>query len=336
MILDKILLSKVYIIGNNILKRSNIEGHPHNIEEMNIFLNKLKESIEQNDFEGVLIGNILFSLVSDIEVRDRNTTSRIFEDIFSALFSKKSSDVSTRFNPETTNKIKELDVLYDTNGWKISSDLAGNKREKADLILGEYKISLKTLKGKAIGENNEVLDKSTNDELNAGSLSYRALLKGILSDEEIQQLGDRKSGLGSGKQLRKNVFNPIKLNSKQSEFLDRLKLFFEYVYEDDVYIVLKSHFRIDFYLIPSQSFINSIIYTYANNEHNFESIFYRWENNNLRLRWKNMIKAMDDYNLPYYKVFINLSNSFKNKELTNFKIKLGEQIETYIKQSTQK
>ncbi|WP_016839652.1 hypothetical protein [Ureibacillus thermosphaericus] len=330
MILDKILLSKIDIIGKDLLKRANIKDYPKNIDEMYQFLSILKNSIDNNEFEGVLIGNILFSFVSDKDIRDRNTTSRIFEDIFSALFSKKSSDKSNRINPPSTYKIIALDKLCINDDWKISTDLSGNKREKADLILGEYKISLKTLKGPIINEKNEIYDSNYNKEVNVGSFSYRALLKGILTDEEIRQLGDRKSGLGSGKQLRENVFNPIKKKSKQKEFLQRLKLFLEYVYEEDIYIILKSHFRIDFYLIPNKSFINSLVKTYDNEETEFERIFYRWENNNLRLNWPNLLSKIEENKLPYYKIFINLNNSFNNKELTKFKKDLGDQIESYI------
>lgn len=332
MILDRILLSKINIIGKSFLKKANIEEYPHNINEMARFLNTLKESINNNEFEGVLIGNILFSFVSDLRIRDRNTTSRIFEDIFSALFSKECRDTSSRSNPKSIPEIIALDALCKNDDWLISTDLAGNKREKADLTLWEYNISLKTLKGPAIGPNGEVLDSNSNDELNVGSLSFRALLKGILSDDEISMLGDRKSGLGSGKQLRENVFNPILKQSKKCAFQNRLSLYLNYVYEEDVYIVLKSHYRIDFYLILNKSFIDSILQTYIHNESNFEKIFYRWENNNLRLRWRNMIQAMDTYELPYTVIEINLKNSFHNDELKKFKEDLSIIIEDYIKQ----
>ncbi|NLT95109.1 MAG: hypothetical protein GXW85_06175 [Clostridia bacterium] len=135
MILDRILLSKINIIGKSFLKKANIEEYPHNINEMARFLNSLKESINNNEFEGVLIGNILFSFVSDLRIRDRNTTSRIFEDIFSALFSKECRDTSSRSNPKSIPEIIALDALCKNDDWLISTDLAGNKREKADLTL---------------------------------------------------------------------------------------------------------------------------------------------------------------------------------------------------------
>lgn len=331
MILDKILLSKVNIIGEELLKRADIKGYPKNIDEMYDFLKTLDESINNNEFDGALLGNILFSFVSDKEIRDRNTNSRIFEDIFAALFSQKSSDKSNRTNPPATNEIIALDKLCVGDDWKISTDLSGNKREKADLILGDYKVSLKTLQGRTFDENNNIINKSYNNEINVGSFSYRALLKGILTDEEIKQLGDRKDGLGSGSQLRENVFNPIKDKSNQEEFLERLQLFLEYVYEEDIYIIYKSHYRIDFYLIPNETFINTLVNTYKNEESEFEKVFYRWENNNLRLNFNRLISKIESNKLTYYKVSINLSNSFRNEDLKKIKEELENQIENYIK-----
>lgn len=331
MILDKILLSNINTLGDKFLKNIKLGDYPKSINEMKMFLDELRRSIYSDEFEGVLIGQILFSFVSNKEIRDRNSTSRIFEDIFAALFSLKSTDKSKRTNPESTEAILSLDNLCLNEDWKISTDLSGNKREKADLILGNYKISLKTLKGQVIGPNNIIEDRKVNDELNVGSLSYRALLKGILPDEQIKNLGDRKSGLGSAKQLRNNIFNPILSNGKRQEFLGRLNLYLNYIFEDDIYIVLKSHYRIDFILIPNESFKNSLVFTYKDTESEFEKIFYRWENNNLRIKWPKMLEAMDKYNLNYFRIPINLEKSLNNKDFADFKKNLSIQIEKYIK-----
>lgn len=330
MILDKLLIKNINIIGSNLVKKCALNEYPKNIAEMKTFLDALKSSIENNEFGGALIGNILFSFVSSEEIRDRNSTSRIFEDIFSALFNEKCSDKTKRSNPKSTDEILKLDALCENEDWKISGDLSGNKREKTDLTIGTYNISLKTLKGKNYNLQGHTINTKINRELNIGSLSFRALLKGILTDQEIAQLGDRKSGLGSGPQLRESIFNPIINASKTELFLDRLKLFLNYVYEDDIYLVLKSNYRIDFYLIPNKSFINSLIYTYEKEENKFEKIVYRWENNNLRINWLHMLSAMDRYKQSYYKIFINLGNIQKNQELDKFKNDLSDAINHFI------
>jgi hypothetical protein len=331
MILDKLLFDNISILGKSFLIESGLTDIPQNIHEMNKFLETVKENIESNSFKGALFADILFSFVTDISIRDRNTTSRVFEDIFSALFSMKSTDVESRQNPPVNDEIKKLDSLCTTLDWKISTDLSGNKREKSDLSLGLYEISLKTLKGKTYDENYMIIDNNDNKELNVGSLSYRALLKGIIDDEKLKSLSDRKSGLGSGKQLRENIFDPIKSINKEKDFYDRLKLFLEYVYTDDLYIVLKSHYRIDFILIPNDTFVNTLTDLYKENEDKFHEVFYRWENNNLRIHWIKLKSYMEKYCRDFYHLDMDLSCRIENDELVKFKCAINENIESILK-----
>lgn len=330
MILDKILLKNINIVGKQLLNDSNLTGYPKDIDEMNTYLQTLKKCIEKEEFSGILIGNILYSFVSDIDVRDRNTTSRIFEDIFASLFNEKSTDIGKRSNPKITKEILSYDNFCNETNWKISNDLSGNKREKSDLSLGNYHISLKTLKGKAYNQFNQVIDNKLNGELNIGSLSYRALLKGVISDRDLDLIGDRKKGLGSGSQLRENVFDKILKYNGQEKFIKRLYHFLEYVYEEDIYIVLKSHYQMKFYLIPNKSFINTIVDTYKNDEKNFQSVFYRWENNNLRLNWQKLIQKMDTYGHSYKEINLDFSKCVDNPDFNEFKKKLDLSIESYL------
>lgn len=333
MILDKLLIENVSVVGDRLLYKAGLNDKPKNISEMYRFLQVAKASIESQEFEGVLLGNILFSFVSSKEVRDRSVTSRTFEDIFSGLFGEKCTDVDKRINPPTTLKILELDKLCYNEEWKISSDLSGNKREKSDLTIGSYSISLKTLKGQAYNLNDEVIGKENtkfNSEINVGSLSYRALLKGILSDNELKTLKDRKGGLGSKSQMMKFVLNPINDSNMLNVFKDRLSLFLNYIYDDDLYIVLKSNYRIIFYLIPRDTFINSLINMLEKDYERFAEIFYRWENNNLRLNWVKMLRAINEFKLPYYSVSIFLKNSVCDLQFKRFKEYLSKEIREYI------
>lgn len=333
MILDELLFSNISIIGKSILNDCNLQSCPQNIQQLDLFLKQLKKSIDSNEFKGALIANILFSFVSSVDIRDRNTTSRIFEDIFSALFSCECTDRKFRTNPPVTNEIKQYDELCNNLNWKISTDLAGNKREKADLIIERYCISLKTLKGPAYSIDNSIINFNVNNELNIGSFSYRALLKGILSEEELEKLSDRKAGLGSGTQLRKNIFDPILKNNRKEDFFKRLKIFLEYVYEEDIVIVLKSHYRIDFILIPNSSFINTILNIYKSHENCFEKVFYRWENNNLRINWKILLDFMTRMKFPYYRTDINLKNFTDNKKLFEIKKIINANINQFLKEN---
>lgn len=330
MILDSLLFSNIDIIGKSLLEESGLKRIPQNIYDMKTFLEYLNTSIKNNNFKGIIIADILYSFVSDIKIRDRNTTARTFEDIFSSLFGCTCTDGFLRNNPLPSQTILNYDILCKNVNWKISSDLSGNKREKTDLVIGKYNISLKTLKGIAYDKDNSIIDSSFNSELNIGSFSYRALLKGIIPDSDLQSLSDRKSGLGSGSQLRKNIFNPILKYNKKSEFYTKLNDFLKYVYEDDIYIVLKSNYRIDFILIPNKTFINAVLKLYNEQEHNFEKVFYRWENNNLRLNWKNLLDYIEEFHLEYFRININLNNIYSNKEYNLMKVSIERNICNYL------
>ena len=118
--------------------------------------------------------------------------------------------------------------------------------------------------------------------------------------------------------MLKFVLNPINDNNNLDMFKSRLSLFLNYVYNDDVYIVLKSHYRIIFYLIPRETFISSLLNMLDKDYEKFAEIFYRWENNNLRLNWVKMVKAIEDFELPYYYTSINLQNSIHNSNFELF------------------
>lgn len=349
MLLDKLLFNKIKPLGLMLLKKAGLKTYPKNIDEMTMFLHSINKSIAEKEFADLLIANILFSFVSSIEVRDRKTTARTFEDIFSGLFGLSATDVSLRQNPTPPQYILDLNRFNTENDtFKISTDLATNKREKADLLLGEYSISLKTLRGIAYDENDEVMPRTIrnsegeltanneNGELNVGSLSYRALLKGILSDEEISNLKDRKGGLGSGSAIRQNILNKVKLYKKEELFYLRLKAFLNYVYDDDIYIVLKSNFRIKWILIPAESFVEAILKTYLEDEEFFEKIWYRWENNNLRLYWRPLLQKLEEYNLKYNEINMFLGDAVKSNIIQQFKDKVSKNIENEIGQLLEK
>lgn len=329
MILDKILFEQIGPVGQSILKKASLSKAPENIDEMSRFLKAIDKSIQREDFDGIILGKIFYSFVSSIEVRDRKTTSRTFEDVFSGLFGTKSTDLRSRSNPLPTKELLDLDYLCKGLDWKISDDMASNKREKADLILGNYPISLKTLKGYAYDEfdeemesilivNGEQVKNDENGEVNMGSFSYRALLKGILTDDELGQLSDRKGGLGSKKQVREFVLNKVKEHKKENDFYNRLSVFLKYVYSDDIYIVLKSNFLITWILIPAESFVEVLLRTYKEDESHFEDIWERWENNNLRMLWHPILKKLDEYKLRHHYIDIFLGKVAKNEEMKMF------------------
>lgn len=330
MILDNYLISLLTPIGEKIMKSAGLLKAPSNIEELYIFIKELKKLSESNDNSAALVCNILYSFVTSEEVRDRHTSPCEFEDIFGGLFGTSSTDSTARTNPITPDYISSYDKINTNDNWRISTDLSGNKREKADIRFGTYELSLKTLKGKSYDINGNITSEKFNNELNVGSFSYRALFKGIFNDAKIKELGDRKKGLGSGTQIRENVLNIIKESKKTIEFRNRLHDFLSYVYSDDMLILIKSNYYITFYFVPSSSFVESICTLYDKNESEFEKVWYRWENNNLRLNLKNFINNIKSYGLPIEEIRINLSVFEKNETIKIFKQNIKKGIEDNI------
>ena len=326
MYLDEMLFDNLSFIGQGVLKKCGLNGTPQNIDEMHKFIKQIQEEIDKETFYGVMIGTIFYKFVTSVEVRDRQTTARLFEDLFSKLFGVEATDTSTRNNPPVPHSIQILDSLCKDEDWTISADLSSNKREKADVLIDGYEISLKTLKGKVYNRTGNVIDRSLNSEVNVGSLSFRALFKGILPDDKLTSIRDRKGGLGSGRQLRDNVLNVIVETNRTDDFYKRLSTFMMYAYEEDMYLVLKSHYKIIFYLIPSKSFRDVILKLYKEKESEFERVWYRWENNNLRLNWERMIQYMDEFKLSYHKVDILLTKAVENSKIKEFDKDIKEAI----------
>lgn len=330
MILDNSLISLLTPIGNKIMQSAGLPNAPTNINELYTFTRELKRLAEANDNSAALVCHILYSFVTSEEVRDRHTSPREFEDIFGSLFGTVSTDSISRTNPIAPDYIKAYDRINSNDNWKISTDLSGNKREKADVKFGTYELSLKTLKGKSYNADGVIIDKKYNNEINVGSFSYRALFKGILSNQELQELSDRKGGLGSGPQMRKYVLDPIKRSGKTNEFKSRLHDFLSYVYSDDILILIKSNYQITFYFIPSSSFVESICTLYDKNEPEFQKVWYRWENNNLRFPLNKFISNIKEYELPIQEISINLSVFERNPTIKTFKEKMEEAMQENI------
>ncbi len=342
MILDKLLLNQLPLIGQKIKQFQNTSHFPKNIFELKDFFRAMSAYINGNNFFASLLSSILFNYVSSIEVRDRQATSRIFENILAGIFNTTPTDLETRVNPKVTSEIILFDEFCKGENWTISGDLSSNKREKTDLQFDELHLSIKTLKGKAYDQNGllmqspiivngESINNTQNNELNVGSFSFRALLKGILSNEKLNSLSDRLGGLGSGPELRKNVFDFI---TNKQVFYQRLKIFLNYVYQDDILIVFKSHYKLISYLIPNSSFIGCLLNTYQHDEKHFQDLWYRWENNNLRLKLPTLLNNMTSYKLPFYEVTLNVNHFPDNEELIRFNREINDYIQKYLSSIT--
>lgn len=317
MVLDKALFQKLNTFSKNLCEFYNIE-EPKNRDTLCTYLNTLENGLELGEINSLFIGMTLYEFITSKEVRDRHTTARIFEDIFGKLIGVVPTDTENRTNPETSEVIRNYDSLCEGLSWKISTDLSSNKREKADHKIDNYKLSIKTLKGKLYDINGNIEDNSFNGEINIGSLSHRALFLGITD----RPLTDRKGGLGSATQMTQ-LLNEIKENGNFDEFKRRINDFVSYVYEDDILIVFKSGYKMDITLIPSETFVKAIncALNVPYEISDFTKIWSRWENNNLRINYLPLMKVITEQNLKYHKFVLDLENVYKEEQfIKNIKI----------------
>ena len=322
MVLDKVMFDKLHTFSENICNDFNIK-EPKDKDSLIKYLDSLQKGIDLGEINSSFIGLMLYDFVSSKETRDRHTTARIFEDIFGELVGEKATDTTTRNNPIAPDYIKQYDSLCVGKDWCVSHDLSSNKREKADHKIDNYELSIKTLKGKLYDSTGKIIDTDFNDEINIGSLSHRALFIGLTD----QALSDRKGGLGSPRQTIP-LLEKIKEDGKFDEFKKRINDYVKYVYSDDVLIVYKSGYKMKITLIPADSFVKAI--TKSLNEENggingFTKIWYRWENNNLRIRYTALMNMIKKLNLDYFDTVLNLEKVFENEEFIN-NITLLEQL----------
>ena len=314
MILDNIFFQFLDKAGKKIRDEKKMKNKIENIDDLYNVLDAIREGIDKKDKTCQVIGYILYNFVSSINVRKRKVTSRVAEDILGHFVGGEVRDESSRSNPLSTVEIEALDKYCFEEEWSISSDLSQNKREKADVKICNYNISLKTLIGETYDNKGSYKNKSDlNDELNIGSVSYRALLKNILDDSLLKELSDRKGGLGSKKQLKKVIFDNLKGNKKE-EFIKRLELFFNYLYEDDFFILLKENYRMRMILFTGKNFTEAFRKAWDEGLDEFLSIFYRWENNNLRIKWPKLLEYLPDKK----EVILKLESIFSDSTVDEF------------------
>lgn len=326
MIFDKFLIE-------NLSNFIGVNESPKNLDEVYSIFENISNGLENNDLKSQLIGNVFYYFISSKEIRDRKVTSRVFEDLVASLLKGTVLDEESKPNPLIPDYIFEYDTIFEEQcihfSFSIAQDLAGNKREKADNKFGDYSLSIKTLKGKLYDDKLELIDNSYNKELNIGSLSYRALLVGLLSNDELLALSDRKGGLGSKTQLIKSLYHPLKENNKWDDFINRLEKFLKYVYfGSDFLIVFKSGYKMELIFIKEEDFIDELIALAREDYNTFFSVFYRWENNNLRIQYSTLFKRLEDEN-KIKKITLKFDKSVENYEL---KIKINK-IKEFIKES---
>lgn len=348
MLLEKYEKELLKDITKKFVEQEQLNPRLTSISDIKSFFEKLSNNQDkQEDKLAQYILLYIYHKFSEKEVRLRKVTSRNFEDFIANIYGLNPTDDAEKQNPSVSEDIRKLNTKYEelkkTNStinnymkdedgdyWSIADDLSSNKREKSDILEdgGEESvdISIKTLKGK-IGSD------SGNTEINIGSLSYRSLFVGIYN----QSISDRKSGLGSGKQMLK-LLKKIKEDGKLNDFKERLKIFLEYLYnEDDFLIAFKSDNKMQIFFFKGKKLVKLLLELLDKDLKKFSEIFYRWENNNLRIQVNKLLNpsisklwvanSSDDIvEFPKYEeienpfsknnlILLNMTNSLENVNL---------------------
>ena len=261
-------LSTIKIIRKCLVDKNFLKNHINNITEMHTQLSFIMcyQNNNIHKFNSLYILNYIKEYITSIDVAKRKTSARVFEDLIAILFNGSVTDGSVRKN-------LKLEV---PDYFKNAKDkIAGNKREKVDIKFDTnnnyFGISVKTLM-------------PDNFEINMGSFEKQVLFDGFNVSEYLKE---RKSidvdqkGLGSSNQL-KGLLNYISANGQYREFMSRFIHMFNYIFADDLLVLIKNISSIDLYFINGFDlceFFSSKIDTVKN----FTSIVNRWEGNSIRI-----------------------------------------------------
>ena len=283
----------IYAFTQEILEKNALSKTLESIDSLKIFFEKIAANQDDDNLVSQYIAYYMYHKFSEKDVRLRKVSSRTFEEFIGSIYGLRPTDDNEKPNPIISDEIKliseefsrrkETDELLRElmKNWTIAGDLRSNKREKADIIQGDIEISIKTLKGKLEFDN-------ANTEINIGSMSFRSLFIGIYNEN----LGDRKAGLGSGAQMLK-VLRKIEVDGNLNLFKQRIKIFLQYLYSnDDFFIAYKSDIRMQLFFFKGLELVELLTKLLDKDLELFSQIFYRWENNNLRIQINKLLNPI--------------------------------------------
>jgi len=305
-------LFSIQIIRDYMSNKGLIQNKVKNIDEAYEFFEYLSTPKNGKKFNSLYILNYLHQYIVSDEVAKRKTSSRVFEDLLGILFNGEVADNAVRKNLH-----QEVPSIFEM----VKDKMAGNKREKIDLIFDDnFGISLKTLL-------------KSNKEINLGSFEKKILFDGF---DVVDKLQERKSedkiGLGSKPQF-KNLLNLIKEKHHYDKFKDRFEKMFKFVFSDDIIFAIKDNNKLDLYFFSGVEFTDFIIDKLENIE-SFLSVVNRWEGNSIRIDRtlllnsctrviqldltildKTCIKLMNEFDFILHETYVKYFNEDDNSKL---------------------
>lgn len=262
--LVSISLIKKYLVAKNVLANSS-----DNIVGIYSFFKYLSSQKNNNKFNSLYILNYINQYIVSNDVAKRKTSARVFEDLLAILFGGIVTD-----SEERKNLVHEVPGFFHLAKDKI----AGNKREKIDLLFGTtYGVSVKTLM-------------QDNKEINLGSFERKVLFDGFgVENYLVERKSKQNIGLGSKPQLL-NLLNLLKKNGHYSDFEKRFKEMFGYIFSDDMIILIKDSTKVELYFFSGREFTN-FINEKVSNINSLLTVLNRWEGNSIRIDRTKLLKS---------------------------------------------
>lgn len=254
-------LHSIKIIRDYMARKNLLPQNIDNIENIYSFFKYLSSEDSKTKFNSLYIMNYIYRYIASDEVAKRKTSSRVFEDLLAIIFNGEVTDSKKRKNIKS-----DVPECFEF----VKDKLAGNKREKIDLLFGSnYGVSVKTLM-------------MSNKEINMGSFEKKILFDGF---EVTKYLTERKTesnmGLGSKPRLKK-LLELLKENNQYSKFEDRFEKMFSFIFSDDIILAIKENEKMYLYFFAGEEF-TSLFTRQITNINDLLKILNRWEGNSIRI-----------------------------------------------------
>ena len=305
-------LHSIKIIRDYMAKKGLLPDNVQDIETIYSFFQYLSSDESKTKFNSLYILNYIYMYIASDEVAKRKTSSRVFEDLLAIIFDGEVTD-----NKKRKNIKSEVPECFEL----VQDKLAGNKREKIDLLFdNNYGVSVKTLM-------------MSNKEINMGSFEKKILFDGFNVTKYLtERKTDSDIGLGSKPRLKK-LLKLLEKNNHYNKFQNRFEKMFSFIFSDDIIIALKENKKMYLYFFSGEEFTTLFTNKIANMDELLQ-ILNRWEGNSIRidrtmllnnatkvveldfsLLNETVIKLVNELDYTLHETYIKYFNEDKNSHL---------------------
>ena len=254
-------LHSIKIIRDYMARKKLLPKNVKDIETIYSFFQYLSSDKSKTKFNSLYIMNYIYMYIASDEVAKRKTSSRVFEDLLAIIFDGEVTD-----NKKRKNIKSEVPECFEL----VQDKLAGNKREKIDLLFNDsYGVSVKTLM-------------MSNKEINMGSFEKKILFDGFgVSNYLTERKTDSDMGLGSKPRLKK-LLELLKKNNNYEKFQNRFEKMFSFIFADDIILAIKENKKMYLYFFSGEEF-TTLFTSKIGDIDALLKILNRWEGNSIRI-----------------------------------------------------